>query len=441
MAKVKIKKVVLDKIQELNDSGWLQAPLRLGKVARPLSDLDSEQAISVLDELCNNAEEVTDPTSWVCDAARQFVEEVEEEEQEGEAEEQEGEAEEQDGEHEEQDGEQEEQEGETEEVAPTAEDTTCTKYKTSICRHWAHGMCSAGSECKFAHGQADLHDATKFKKVLCKNFASGTCLRGVSCTFAHGQGDLQSRKNFKTVLCSGFVSGTCMEGELCNFAHGEQELLRYAKADPRYKTDLCRHFAAGYCEHGDYCKYAHGPAELKGQAAASAATPGHPKKMQPPKVVPAKPGCPALPPKGLVPKPPQQPPTSRVVPARPGRPALPPDSAKLVHAAAPSATDTSAGKIKIKKQVADYIRELNDELELSQPLRITAVAVPLSALSVQDALALLSGLRNGDADGCDPNSWVMAQAAAAAEVYAEDEGVEEDEGDEPETKRRRFAFG
>jgi len=346
MASVKVKKPVVDKIKELNDIGGLQAPLRLAKVARPLANLDLEQAISLLDELFNNAEEVSDPTGWVCEMARQLADDI---------------------------GEEEEQEGDTEEIGPGTNDQI-------------------------------------FEGLV-----------------GQPQRVVPARPGFPALPPKGLLPRLEEEEQ-----EGETEELDTNTDD----MDLIFESLVGQPPSGI-----------------------PPKRVQTQQVVPARPGCPALPPPP--PRPPQHPPPSMVVPARPGRPALAPNSStrplqqsvvparpgcpalppKPVHVAASSATDANTGKIKIKKQVADYIRQLNDELELSEPLRVTAVAVPLSALSVEDALSLLSGLRDGEADGCDPNSWVMAQAAAAAEVYAEEDGVEEDADEEPETKKRRIAFG
>jgi hypothetical protein len=37
--------------------------------------------------------------------------------------------------------------------------TVNTKYKTSICRHWAtSGTCQIGARCHFAHGKEELRN-------------------------------------------------------------------------------------------------------------------------------------------------------------------------------------------------------------------------------------------------------------------------------------------
>mmetsp|Transcript_22338 Transcript_22338/g.51784 ORF Transcript_22338/g.51784 Transcript_22338/m.51784 type:complete len:255 (+) Transcript_22338:58-822(+) len=64
------------------------------------------------------------------------------------------------------------------------------------------------------------------KTQLCKFFAMGACSRGSDCAFAHGSGQLREQPDFsKTRLCADFVEfGRCSRGKLCTFAHGKYEL-------------------------------------------------------------------------------------------------------------------------------------------------------------------------------------------------------------------------
>lgn len=95
--------------------------------------------------------------------------------------------------------------------------------------------------------------------------------------------------------------------------------------------------------------------------------------------------------------------------------------------------------VKLKKSVLQRIRSLNTDGGLLVPLRVGAVAGPLSWLSEEDALSVLDTLtvsadEGGGMDVEDPTAWIVA----AAEGAAEQTGWEEDQWaawDEKETQR------
>ncbi|CAE8709013.1 unnamed protein product, partial [Polarella glacialis] len=81
-AKVKLSKAVAARVRELNESGSLQGDLRLGAVAKPLSELSEEVALEVLEGLLESAAGIADPTTFVAEAARAFKAQEQEQEEE-----------------------------------------------------------------------------------------------------------------------------------------------------------------------------------------------------------------------------------------------------------------------------------------------------------------------------------------------------------------------
>jgi len=164
-------------------------------------------------------------------------------------------------------------------------------YKTTLCKRWGEtGSCEFGSDCLFAHGEAELRQTPdrpdNFKTILCKNWeAEGRCEWGEQCRWAHGPEELSGQKRggpsrpagppqawnaqYKTIPCSKWTEGggECDYGERCMFAHGPAE-LRVAGAagrgrlvtSPQFKTVLCRQTD---CSFGPACSFAHGRAELR----------------------------------------------------------------------------------------------------------------------------------------------------------------------------------
>mmetsp|Transcript_13816 Transcript_13816/g.35806 ORF Transcript_13816/g.35806 Transcript_13816/m.35806 type:complete len:573 (+) Transcript_13816:3-1721(+) len=69
--KVKLKKKVVDRIKALNaEGGGLLAPLRLGTIAGPLAEMEESVALSLLEQLEEDAESIADPTAWIVGAAK-----------------------------------------------------------------------------------------------------------------------------------------------------------------------------------------------------------------------------------------------------------------------------------------------------------------------------------------------------------------------------------
>lgn len=69
--------------------------------------------------------------------------------------------------------------------------------KTRLCRFFARGLCSRGSACTFAHGEAQLlPQPDLFKTGLCFDYMkAGTCRAGSSCRFAHSNDELRPLKD------------------------------------------------------------------------------------------------------------------------------------------------------------------------------------------------------------------------------------------------------
>ena len=69
MATVKLSKRITDRIRELNDSNIFATELRLGGVARQLSQIPLDSALEVLEGLEEAEEAHQDPTTFVVAAA------------------------------------------------------------------------------------------------------------------------------------------------------------------------------------------------------------------------------------------------------------------------------------------------------------------------------------------------------------------------------------
>lgn len=67
-------------------------------------------------------------------------------------------------------------------------------------------------------------------------------------------------------------------------------------------------------------------------------------------------------------------------------------------------------KVKLKKTITDRIRRLNAEANLPAPIRLGAVAVPLTALDEAAALEVLDSMLEERGEDVDPTAWVVATA-------------------------------
>jgi len=70
---VKVKKSVADMVRWLNTEAKLASEVRLSAVARPLAALDEDTALEVLNALLEQEEPITDPTTWVSEAAKAIL--------------------------------------------------------------------------------------------------------------------------------------------------------------------------------------------------------------------------------------------------------------------------------------------------------------------------------------------------------------------------------
>eukprot|EP00928_Gymnodinium_smaydae_P062741 TRINITY_DN46532_c0_g1_i1.p1 TRINITY_DN46532_c0_g1~~TRINITY_DN46532_c0_g1_i1.p1 ORF type:complete len:571 (-),score=118.30 TRINITY_DN46532_c0_g1_i1:131-1780(-) len=76
----------------------------------------------------------------------------------------------------------------------------------------------------------------------------------------------------------------------------------------------------------------------------------------------------------------------------------------------PCESAVSAKKVKLKKSIIDRIKNINDEANLSKPIKVGAVAVSLSALEEADALEVLDSLIDNIEEGMNATSWVVSAA-------------------------------
>eukprot|EP01062_Namystynia_karyoxenos_P012143 TRINITY_DN14361_c0_g1_i4.p1 TRINITY_DN14361_c0_g1~~TRINITY_DN14361_c0_g1_i4.p1 ORF type:complete len:377 (+),score=87.98 TRINITY_DN14361_c0_g1_i4:93-1223(+) len=102
---------------------------------------------------------------------------------------------------------------------------------------------AAGSPCSDARG-------AQRQGSLCRHFAQGRCTYGTDCGFAH-----------RVALGAGAQPQQ----------PAEQPAAPSAAPEGKVKTRLCRHHERGYCRFGDGCGFAHGQTELRRSAAPSAA--------------------------------------------------------------------------------------------------------------------------------------------------------------------------
>jgi len=67
-------------------------------------------------------------------------------------------------------------------------------FKTKACKFFAAGICSRGSECRYAHSRAETREQPNlYKTELCASFTfNGSCSKGDACVFAHGYSDVRN---------------------------------------------------------------------------------------------------------------------------------------------------------------------------------------------------------------------------------------------------------
>lgn len=74
-------------------------------------------------------------------------------------------------------------------------------------------MCTQGTSCSFAHGERELHSTSNyFKTDICKYWKAGHCSAGDDCRHAHGVHELRPRK-FNIDQLSQLTRGRYLPGE------------------------------------------------------------------------------------------------------------------------------------------------------------------------------------------------------------------------------------
>lgn len=150
------------------------------------------------------------------------------------------------------------------------------RYKTDLCRRFQLGMCPSGPSCNFAHGPAELRPGYAQPHLVPPRAVAPLLVQPLPWSQ-------------KTVLCTQFLGGLCEAGEQCRFAHGDQQ-MRLARIQTayklghsveeeppsletgqeltmeqicNYKTRLCHRFMVGFCKLDSDCLLAHGESELR----------------------------------------------------------------------------------------------------------------------------------------------------------------------------------
>ncbi|CAL1170108.1 unnamed protein product [Cladocopium goreaui] len=77
----------------------------------------------------------------------------------------------------------------------TTEKTRNALKKTCLCKYALSGACFRGSECTFAHSEAELREVPDLQGTEpCFNFAKGRCYKGYRCNFSHGQQKFRTKQ-------------------------------------------------------------------------------------------------------------------------------------------------------------------------------------------------------------------------------------------------------
>jgi len=294
---------VADRIKSLNDSGLLFDRIDVHAVVEPLSQLDTETALEILDSLQERIEKIHDPTNWIVEAAIAVPQDplpaTEDEAEEGlfeaaiavpqdpltatdEAE-----------------------EGLLEAAMAVPQDplTATDEAEEGLLEPSAKRPCHSNANYVAVGGQeVASDDASEAVGVEAGKHAgpeglpregggdTAPLLAGVQFAGPQPrvvfppQGPRVVMPRYKTELCRRFQIGLCMAGPLCNFAHGPLELrpcggyarwvLPNVAASPlqhnvpvhptvNLKIIPCSKFLQGCCEEGDACKYAHGDQQVR----------------------------------------------------------------------------------------------------------------------------------------------------------------------------------
>lgn len=106
-----------------------------------------------------------------------------------------------------------------------------------------------------ASAKAMRVQVVKKRRQLCRFFAHGSCSRGMNCVWAHGEDELDvappsDLSLWKTKPCKHFQDGWCAQGSICPFAHGQAE-LRHTKAPPPNPDEIQAVQRAGAANAGE----------------------------------------------------------------------------------------------------------------------------------------------------------------------------------------------
>ncbi|KAM3714041.1 hypothetical protein ACJW31_01G301500 [Castanea mollissima] len=182
---------------------------------------------------------------------------------------------------------------------PINKGTSNIFYKTKMCTSFIAGMCTKGSDCKYAHGIEDMRQPPPnwqelaglrgvedrssgnwdddqmliHKLKLCKKFCYGEeCPYGDRCNFLHEDPakfrDDSKRFRESSVINIGTSGSSMAHRSVSNQSDGSRPVNNGPDAfrvttRPYLKTKLCNSWERGQCHYGDKCHFAHGQAELR----------------------------------------------------------------------------------------------------------------------------------------------------------------------------------
>ena len=181
---------------------------------------------------------------------------------------------------------------------PINKGTSNIFYKTKMCTSFIAGMCTKGSDCKYAHGIEDMRQPPPnwqelaglrgvedrssgnwdddqmliHKLKLCKKFCYGEeCPYGDRCNFLHEDPakfrDDSKRFRESSVISIGTSGSSMAPGSVSNQSDGSRPVNNGPDAfrvttRPYLKTKLCNSWERGQCHYGDKCHFAHGQAGI-----------------------------------------------------------------------------------------------------------------------------------------------------------------------------------
>mmetsp|Transcript_81507 Transcript_81507/g.141571 ORF Transcript_81507/g.141571 Transcript_81507/m.141571 type:complete len:470 (-) Transcript_81507:301-1710(-) len=90
----------------------------------------------------------------------------------------------------------------------------------------AHHMRKQNKNAGHAAQDSKVSETFFHKTKLCKFFPQGACVKGTNCSFAHVQAELLVPPDlYRTRMCMAFIkAGKCKDGDHCKYAHSRGEL-------------------------------------------------------------------------------------------------------------------------------------------------------------------------------------------------------------------------